>query len=72
MIACKDCRFHDDSYGNNCCHANVMRPDVVHGWVLETCHEARKDGGKCGPDARFYVTRKGSVLRALFCAGATQ
>lgn len=72
MIACSECRFYDDSFGSHCCHANVMRPDPVHGWALETCHNARADDGKCGPNARFYVTRKGTVLRALFCNGAAQ
>jgi hypothetical protein len=68
MIACQDCRFHDDSYGNNCCHASVMLPDPVSGWALETCHNARSEGGKCGREARFFVPSRTSRFRELFCS----
>ena len=61
MKFCMDCRFHDDGYGNNCFHPSVMKPDQVHGDVMETCHLARGAAGKCGRDAAFFVQRRGFI-----------
>lgn len=71
MIACKDCRHHDDSWGNCCSHPDVMIPDPVSGHVLETCHRAREAGGKCGPDAKLFTQR--NRLRGWFgCSVSSQ
>jgi hypothetical protein len=64
MIACISCRFCNTD-GALCHHATVMNPDPVRGWVSVDCREARAEGGKCGPDARFFVTRRASVASAL-------
>jgi hypothetical protein len=64
MIACIECRFCNPD-GGLCHHANVMTPDPIRGWASVDCRAARAESGKCGPDARFFVTRRASVVRAL-------
>lgn len=66
MIACVDCKFHDDSYGNNCSHPSVMKPDPVHGMVLETCHNARSVNGACGVEAKLFAASRMSRIRDYF------
>lgn len=63
MIACTSCRFHDDGYGNNCSHHAVMKPDPVYGYVMETCHNARSESGKCGVDAKCFEPSRVARLR---------
>jgi hypothetical protein len=58
MIACKDCRFHDDNWGNNCSHPAVQLPDPVHGSVMEMCTTARSAAGKCGPEAKLFTAKR--------------
>lgn len=57
MIACVDCYFHDDDYGNNCSHPAILKDDPVHGKVLTTCRTARATDGKCGPEAKMFNRR---------------
>jgi hypothetical protein len=65
MIACVDCKFHDDGYGNNCRHPLVMRADPVYGQALETCHSARSVNGACGVEAKHFTESRMSRVRSF-------
>ena len=54
MKTCISCKYHDDEYGNNCCHPAVMKPDPVRGSLMVMCDDARKKGN-CGPPGKLWT-----------------
>ena len=54
MKTCDSCKYKDESWGNNCSHYLVTKPDPVHGSLLVGCQEARSGNSDCGPKGKLW------------------
>lgn len=68
MIACKDCRHLDDSWGHYCARLELAIDDVIYGKLPADPRKARSAGGGCGPEARLFEDKPTKVgwFRSLF------
>jgi hypothetical protein len=52
MIACRDCKFYDGSWGHSC-HGG-LKPDPIYGAVASDPIANRADPTLCGEKARWF------------------
>lgn len=72
MKFCADCKHYYWIDGTHCDHPSVMDDHPVYGRMSAYPLGARQEGGKCGPEAKFFELRPPrpgflARVRAVLC-----